>query len=125
MRARVRLMGYTTTPLAVFQGALASVYPTTKEGFGPSILEALSNGCPVISYDVNYGPREMIEPGLKGELVLPSDIAAIAEAMGQVLLWPKHYQSGTGRGLDRYTRQANLSNYRDLVNEPMLGGAAV
>lgn len=113
---RVRLMGYTKTPLAVFQGALASVYPTTTEGFGLSILEALSNGCPVISYDVNYGPREMIEPGAKGELVPPGDIAAIADAMRRVLLRPGFYQSGTSRGLERYTRQAYLGNYRDIVN---------
>jgi hypothetical protein len=35
------LAGYTTEPLAIFQGELASVYPTTTEGFGLSILEAL------------------------------------------------------------------------------------
>jgi poly(glycerol-phosphate) alpha-glucosyltransferase len=115
--ARVHLMGYTTQPLAVFQGALASVYPTTTEGFGLSILEALSNGCPVISYDVNYGPREMIEPGIKGELVAPGDIDAIAEAMRRVLAAPKQYQDGTSRGLERYTRHAYLANYSDIVNK--------
>lgn len=113
---RVRLMGYTTAPLQVFQGALASVYPTTTEGFGLSILEALSNGCPVISYDVNYGPREMIVPGATGELVPPGDITAIAAAMRRVLLAPDRYQSAASLGLDRYTRQAYLSNYRDFVN---------
>jgi glycosyltransferase involved in cell wall biosynthesis len=113
---RVRLAGYTNAPLEVFQGALASVYPTTTEGFGLSILEALSNGCPVISYDVNYGPREMIESGKNGELVPPGDIDAIAQAMRRVLLHPQRYQRDTSAGLERYTRQAYLSNYRDIVN---------
>ncbi len=122
---RVQLAGYTTEPLAVFRGALASVYPTTTEGFGLSILEALSNGCPVISYDVNYGPREMVEPGKNGELVPPGDIGAIAEAMRRVLLHPLRYQRDTIRGLERYTRQAYLSNYRDIVNRLMFPGAPV
>jgi glycosyltransferase involved in cell wall biosynthesis len=113
---RVQLAGYTTDPLAIFRGALASVYPTTTEGFGLSILEALSNGCPVISYDVNYGPREMITPGVNGELSLQGDIEAIAEAMRRVLLEPLRYQRDTNIGLERYARSAYLSNYRDTVN---------
>ncbi len=118
---RVRLMGYTTEPLTVFQGALASVYPTTTEGFGLSILEALTNGCPVISYDVNYGPREMIVPGVSGELVPPGDIAAIAGAMRRVLREPARYQAGTSQGLGRYTRQAYVANYRSFVDGLLQG----
>lgn len=114
---RVRLEGYTNDPLAVFRSAIASVYPTTTEGFGLSILEALSNGCPVISYDVNYGPREMISPGVNGALVTRGDIDAIAQAMRDVLEDPQQYQQGTGTGLERYTRQAYLGNYRDIVRK--------
>lgn len=118
---RVRLMGYTTDPLGVFQGAIASVYPTMTEGFGLSILEALSNGCPVISYDVNYGPREMIVPGVAGELVQPGDIDGIAEAMRRVLRAPDRYQAATIVGLERYSRQAYLANYRDFVQGMVAG----
>ncbi len=113
---RVRLMGYTMEPLAVFQRALASVYPTTTEGFGLSILEALSNGCPVISHDVDYGPREMIVPGRNGELVPPADVAALAEAMRRVLSAPERYQRATNLGLQRYTRAAYLENYRRFLS---------
>lgn len=114
---RVTLAGYTTDPLAIFQDALASIYPTTTEGFGLSILEALSNGCPVISNDVNYGPREMIKPGKNGELVPLGNIKKTAEAMRRVLLDPTRYQRETASGLERYTREAYLSNYRSIVNK--------
>ncbi len=113
--ARVRLEGYTTDPVGVFQGAIASVYPTTTEGFGLSILEALANGCPVVSYDVNYGPRQMIKSGHNGELVPRGDVAAIAVALRRVLEDPAHYQAGTGHGLERYTRAAYVANYRAFV----------
>lgn len=114
---RVRLMGYTTQPLAVFRGAIAAVYPTLTEGFGLSILEALANGCPVISYDVDYGPREMIRPGITGELEPPGDIAAIAGAMRRVLSDAPRYQAATGRGLERYSRAAYVGNYAALVRD--------
>lgn len=113
---RVQMAGYTSEPLAVFQKSLASVYPTTTEGFGLSILEALSNNCPVISYDVNYGPREMIEPGRNGELVQPGDIKAVEDAMRRVLSDPLRYQLEAENGLERYTRDAYLANYRAIVD---------
>ena len=112
---RVKLMGYTTEPLSVFQGAILSVYPTMTEGFGLSILEALSNGCPVISYDVNYGPRELIRPGENGALVPPGDLKAIARSMREILRNPKKHQRGARAGLGRYTQQKYRSNYLDLV----------
>lgn len=114
---RVKLAGYTTDPLGVFRGALASVYPTTTEGFGLSILEALSNGCPVLTYDVNYGPREMITSGLNGERVAVGDIEAIAQAMRRILSDPARYQRNTNHKLERYSHAAYLSNYGNLVRQ--------
>lgn len=114
---RVRLEGYTTAPLEVFGGALASVYPTTTEGFGLSILEALAAGCPVITNDVNYGPRELITSGQNGELVSSGDIAGMADAMRRVLSDPQAYQSKTTDGLERYSRAAYLDNYRNLIED--------
>ncbi len=114
---RVHLAGYTTDVASVFQGALASVYPTTTEGFGLSILEALSNGCPVISYDVNYGPREMIVSGANGELVAAGDIEATAHAMRQVLSEQATYRAGVRIGLERYSRNAYLANYYQMTKK--------
>ena len=111
----MKLAGYTDNPLEVFHNAIASVYPTTTEGFGLSILEALSKGCPVLTYDVNYGPREMVKPGVNGELVARGDIPQIADAMRRILRQPAQYQQGTTVGLERYSRQAYLDNYRTLV----------
>lgn len=112
--ARVRLMGYTDAPAAVFAGGLAAVAPTLGEGFGLSILEALSCGCPVISNDVNYGPREMID-GTNGLLVPPGDIAALGRAMRRILTDPAPFQAASTRGLERYGRDAYLRNYERLV----------
>lgn len=112
---RVRLMGYTRQPLAVFNGALASLYPTMSEGFGLSILESLSAGCPVISYDVKYGPQEMIRPGVNGYLVAPGDIGGIADAIRKVLRDPEGHSRGCAEGLERYSREAYLRNYHELV----------
>ena len=44
-------------------------------------MESINVGCPVISYDVKYGPREIIRHGENGYLVPANDIEAFAQAM--------------------------------------------
>lgn len=55
------------------------------EGFGLAILESLSLGTPVISYDVDYGPSELIQDGFNGYLVPPGDINQMVEKVDQLL----------------------------------------
>ncbi|TXO13970.1 glycosyltransferase, partial [Staphylococcus aureus] len=55
------------------------------EGFGLAILESLSVGTPVISYDVDYGPSELIQDGFNGYLVPPGDINQMVEKVDQLL----------------------------------------
>lgn len=48
------------------------------EGYPLATLEAMSHGCPVVAYDVKYGPREQITHGVDGFLVVPGDVAGLA-----------------------------------------------
>jgi poly(glycerol-phosphate) alpha-glucosyltransferase len=41
----------------------------------------MARGCPVIAYDISYGPAEMIANGESGLLVPPADIDALADAI--------------------------------------------
>ncbi|MFD5213381.1 glycosyltransferase [Microbacterium sp. NPDC058345] len=81
---RVRLMGRTDDPDAVLRRASLMVTATAFEGQGLSIVEALAAGCPVISYDVRYGPGDVLRRG--GGMLVPSgDEHALAEAVRRVL----------------------------------------
>jgi glycosyltransferase involved in cell wall biosynthesis len=55
------------------------------EGFGRIIAEAQAMGRPVVATD-HGGARETVVPGVTGWLVQPRDAAALAAAIGQVLL---------------------------------------
>lgn len=112
---QVSLMGYTIQPALEFARARLSLYPTMAEGFGLSILESLTQGCPVISYDVDYGPREMIVPGVNGELVAPGDIQALARAMQNVLLNAAAYERHAGDNLAPFSQAAHDAAYRDIA----------
>lgn len=49
------------------------------EGFGMVILEAQSFGLPVVSFDCDCGPTDLIENGINGWLVKNGDIDALAK----------------------------------------------
>jgi glycosyltransferase involved in cell wall biosynthesis len=51
------------------------------EGFGLTIIEALSFGVPVVSFDCKLGPSEIIRDGVDGFLVPPGDVPALTHKL--------------------------------------------
>ena len=44
-------------------------------------MEALSNGCPVVTYDYDYGARSLVEDGVNGYVIEQYNIEKLAEAI--------------------------------------------
>lgn len=49
------------------------------EGYPLATLESLARGCPVVSYDIKYGPRDQITDGVDGFMVDAGDQQAMAD----------------------------------------------
>ena len=54
-----------------------------------ALLEAQGHGCPAISYDINYGPAEIIDNNISGELIPANDCDALYQSLRQLLVDPK------------------------------------
>jgi glycosyltransferase involved in cell wall biosynthesis len=81
----VRLLGFQQNPYAYMAAADVYVLSSLYEGFGNVLVEAMATGRPVVSTDCPSGPREIITDGQNGLLVPPSDPAALAGALLQML----------------------------------------
>lgn len=77
----------------VYQHYDAYFAGSTSEGFGLTLLEAVSSGLPIVGFDVRYGNQTFIDHGKNGYLIPYSDemekkdkIKCLAEAMTNMLL---------------------------------------
>ena len=81
----VVLHGHTPDAAGRLDTAAALLLTSRHEGQPLVILEAMARGCPVVAYDVHYGPADMIEDGRTGFLVEAGDRDALADALAAVL----------------------------------------
>lgn len=82
MHDRVRILGYVPDDMLVpaYQNAEAFALPSLFEPFGMTATEAMACGTPVVASRLG-GIRTVIEPGVNGLLVDPSDAEEFAGAM--------------------------------------------
>lgn len=81
----VSFKGYTTDMDAVYNGAQLSILTSSAEGLPLSLIEAQSHGLPLVSYDINYGPRDIINDGKDGYLIKSGDIDGMAAAVVKLM----------------------------------------
>ncbi|MGH9060453.1 MAG: glycosyltransferase family 4 protein [Acidimicrobiales bacterium] len=59
--------------------AWATCLPSTHDSFGMALLESLACGTPLVT-TTHSAPKELVVPGVTGELCRPDDPAALADA---------------------------------------------
>jgi glycosyltransferase involved in cell wall biosynthesis len=118
----VSLLGFRSDVMSLISAADIFVLPSKVEGFGLVLLEAMSLARPVVATAAG-GPLEIVEDGVTGRLVPPSDPGALAGALRELILDPAGRvvmgERGRRRFLEHFTadRMAaeTLSVYRRVL----------
>ncbi len=75
----VKFMGHADDADSEMANSLFTLCVSNFEGLGMALLESMLNGTPVVSYDLNYGPRDMITNNVDGIIVNQYDIKSMAD----------------------------------------------
>lgn len=117
----VKLKGYTNRTDEVFAKSAVSLVTSKAEGFSLVMLESFANHTPVVSYEINYGPAQIIKDGETGYLVPDGDIEALADRIKKVLDNPAEAKLMGDNAFnlikESYTPEIYYNKWRNLIEQ--------
>lgn len=117
---QVSLAGFTNDPAGVYQRAGLSLLTSKYEGFGLVLVESLQYGCPVVSYDLAYGPADIVRNGENGLLVPPGDVQKLARAVIGLLKDPEELarmSAAAPASVEKFSETAFVHHWGTLFTE--------
>ena len=81
----VHFMGHVDNAYEEMNRSLVTVLVSDIEGLPMVIMESMYNHTPMVCYDLNYGPRDVITDGVDGFIVEQQNIDAFGEKLIHVL----------------------------------------
>ena len=125
---QILMPGFLSNPHAIMRKADLFVFPSRWEGFPNALLEAMSLGLPVISFDCPSGPGVIIDNEITGILAPPEDSSALQTQILRLLDEPR-LRAALGRQASWHINQACkletiMNAWEQLIDRVMLGEIA-
>ena len=120
LHQNVFIRGFAIDLFAEYSSSSLSLLTSKIEGFSLAVLEAQGFSVPVISYDIRYGPGEMIEDGVNGFLVEPNNKEMLYDKMREFLkdeLLQKQFMIESEKNAARYNKEIIIQKWQDLVSD--------
>lgn len=109
---QIMLCGKTENTLQIMQNASIFAMTPRFEGFSLVLVEAMSQGLPVVYYNCPSGPGEIIEDGVDGYLVTPNDEDAMAERICHLIENPD-IRNQIGKAAIEKAKKYNITKITD------------
>ena len=81
----VHFLGFQDNPIKFYQESKVTALPSFSEGFPNVLIESITLGTPVVAFDCETGPAEIIKDGINGFLVPLGDEACFEESLQKAL----------------------------------------
>jgi glycosyltransferase involved in cell wall biosynthesis len=111
---KLKLPGFVADTKKFFLDANVFVLSSNREGLPTVLIEALDYGLPVVACDCDYGPREILENGLLGDLVTVGSLQDLKSAIIHNLFFHRKYSFHTRA---KYTVEHACNEYLETIRE--------
>ena len=113
----ILLKGHVNNAFEEMGNSLATLLVSDIEGMPLVILESMANKTPVISYDINYGPKDIINNEIDGFIVKQYDINELANKIIFLLDNPDiAIEMGKSAQENIYNNFSSEAIYTQLIN---------
>lgn len=120
LNKKIKILGWRQNIYPFLKKAKVFVLSTNREGFGYVIIEAMSQGIPIIATNVNYGPAEILDNGKYGILVDKNDPLSLSRSMLKLMTNKRYYDSFKEKAKERskfFSEEKMLRSYAVLINK--------
>lgn len=121
MQDNVIFRGHVLNVYEEIVDSLLTVSTSKTEGLSLVLLESMANSTPVVSYDMNYGPKDVIAHNKDGFIVEEGDILDLSEKILTLLNNPsKAIEMGKlarKKIFDNFSEKPTLSRWENLFKD--------
>ena len=120
LTGKVVLAGFTTSIHDELRRSSLLAMSSKFEGFPMTLLEAMSCGVPVVSFDCNNGPRDLITHGETGLLIPNGDIDGLAAGVCELIEDPakrRRLADAARLSMTAYNLPAVVGRWESLLAE--------
>lgn len=120
LEGTINLCGNTVDIVSQYLDSSIYVMSSRYEGLPMVLIEAMSCGLPIVSFDCEYGPRELIIEGKSGLLVPPNNLEQLAEKIC-ILIEDENLRIKMGikalEGVRKYAKEPIMHQWIDLFEQ--------
>lgn len=118
----VIITGYVQNIFSYLKKSHIFLFSSFYEGFGYTILEAMSCGLPIIATNSPSGPAEILGYGKYGILVPIEDVQSFVTNIKKLINHPKLYEKYSKLSLlraDDFSEEKMLERYLNIIKDPV------
>lgn len=119
---KVILKGYETDKKVIYGDKAFLVVTSDFEGFGMVLIEAMQYKLPIISFDIKYGPKEIVEDGFTGKLIEAFNIKKMSDYLNEFIddsALREQYSNNTAASITRFEANAIVKKWMSLFSSLM------
>jgi N-acetylgalactosamine-N,N'-diacetylbacillosaminyl-diphospho-undecaprenol 4-alpha-N-acetylgalactosaminyltransferase len=121
VKNEVEFVAFQKNPLPYLKHAYFTALTSKNEGFPNVLIESLACGTPVVAYDCESGPSEIISDKENGLLVKNQDIEAMTKAINSMIKDRELYQkcqSNAIPSVSKFETEVIGNNWLEFLNIP-------
>lgn len=115
LKDRVDFEGFQTDVIPFYENATLTLLTSKYEGFPNVLIESIVLGTPVVSFDCESGPREILDYGRYGKLVEPGNLEELASAIDDVLDNPNQFDLAERAGF--FSQDKAIDKYISVLEK--------